>query len=285
MPGLRAFFCIGLAVVLILLDQKAVFFQKVQADLSLVVLPIQYLVNTPIKTIHWISMNITTQRQLVVDNARLRAHEWLLESKLQRLLALKRENDQLWELLKSTSRMDDFQVLVAQLLAVDLDPNLQQIVIDRGAQSHIYLGQPVLDAHGVVGQVIDVGPLTSKVMLISDPKSAVPVQNYRNGIRAIAVGTGSSGKLMLINVPNNISDIQKGDLFMSSGLGLRYPVGCPVGVVSELKLNPAKRFNTVILQPSAYLGQSQQVLIVFPHRVSLINAVREELASFSVKPE
>lgn len=284
MPGLRALICIGLAIILIFLDQKADFFQKVRADLSLVVLPIQYLVNAPIKTIHWIATNVTTQRQLMVDNTYLRAHEWILESKLQKLLALERENAQLWELLKSASRMDDFRVLVAQLLAVDLDPNLQQIVIDKGAQSHIYRGQPVLDAYGIVGQVIDVGPLTSKVMLISDTKSAVPVQNYRNGIRAIAVGIGSSGKLMLINVPDT-RDIQKGDLFMSSGLGLRYPVGYPVGVVSELRLNPIKHFTTVILQSSAHLGQSQQVLMVCPLRASLTHAVREELASSAVKPE
>lgn len=250
MPGLRTLICMGLSIVLILLDQKAGFFQKVRADLSLVVLPIQYLVNAPIKTIQWIATNITTQQQLMVDNARLRAHEWLLESKLQKLLVLERENAQLRELLKSTSRMDGLRLLVAQLLAVNLDPNLQQVVVDKGTQSHIYVGQPVLDAYGIIGQVVDVSPLTSNVMLISDPKSAVPVQDYRNGIRAIAVGLGSSGKLMLINVLDT-SDIQKGDLFMSSGLGLRYPVGYPVGVVSELTHNPAKRFATIVLRPSA----------------------------------
>lgn len=284
MPGLRTLICMGLSIVLILLDQKAAFFQKVRADLSLVVLPIQYLVNAPIKTIHWIATNITTQQQLMADNARLRAHEWLLQSKLQKLLALERENAQLRELLKSTSRMDGLRLLVAQLLAVDLDPNLQQVVVDKGTQSHIYVGQPVLDAYGIIGQVVDVSPLTSNVMLISNPKSAVPVQDYRNGIRAIAVGLGSSGKLMLINVLDT-SDIQKGDLFMSSGLGLRYPVGYPVGVVSELTHNPAKRFATIVLQPSAHLDQSQQVLMVWPDRASLKNAVREELASSSVRPK
>ena len=284
MLGLRAIFCMGLAIVLIFLNQNAAFFHKFRADLSLIVLPIQYLVNAPIKTIHWVATNITTQQQLVADNVRLRAHEWLLESKLQKLLALERENAQLWKLLKSTSRMDGLRVLVAQLLAVDLDPNLQQVVVDKGAKLHIYLGQPVLDAYGIVGQVIDVSPLTSKVMLISDPKSAVPVQDYRNGIRAIAVGIGSSRKLMLINVPDT-SDIQKGDLFISSGLGLCYPVGYPVGVVSELTHNSAKRFATIILQPSAHLDQSQQVLMVCPHRTSLTNAAREELASSSVRPE
>ena len=260
------------------MTQKLHFFQKTRADLALVVLPIQYLVNAPIKAIHWIVTNVTTQQQLVADSARLRAHELLLESKLQKLLALEHENAQLRKLLKSTSHVGNARVIIAQLLAVNLDPNLQQIIIDKGARHHIYVGQPVLDAYGVVGQVIHVGPLTSKVMLISDPKSAVPVQNYRNGIRAIAVGMGSSEKLVLINVPDT-SNIQKGDLFVSSGLGLRYPIGYPVGIVSEVRHNFSKRFTTIILQRSAHLDQSQQVLIAWPNKASLVKAVREELKS------
>lgn len=284
MSGLRALIYISLSIVLILLDQKTFFFHKIRANLSLVVFPIQYLVNAPIKTIHWIATNITTQQQLMADNARLRAHEWLLESKLQKLLALERENAQLRELLKSTSRIHGLGLLVAQLLAVNLDPNLQQVVVDKGTQSHIYVGQPVLDAYGIIGQVVDVSLLTSNVMLISDPKNAVPVQDYRNGTRAIAVGLGSSDKLMLINVPDT-SDIKKGDLFISSGLGLRYPAGYPVGVVSELIHNPVKRFARIILQPSAHLDQSQQVLMVWPDKTSLNNTIRKNLLSSSVRPK
>ncbi|AML48636.1 rod shape-determining protein MreC [Coxiella burnetii] len=276
MPGLRTLIYMGLAIALIVLDQKALFFQKIRADLALVVLPLQYLVSVPIKTIHWIAINVTTQQELVADNARLRAHELLLESKLQKLLALERENAQLWTLLKSTAHVGGARVAVAQLLAVNLDPNLQQIIVDKGMRNHIYVGQPVLDAYGVVGQVIQAGLLTSKVMLISDPKSAVPVQDYRNGIRALALGMGSSGKLLLINVPDT-SDIQKGDLFVSSGLGLRYPVGYPVGVVTELERDPTKRFATITLQPSAHLDQSQQVLMTWPNKASLAQDVHQEL--------
>lgn len=278
MPGLRTLLYMGLAVTLIVLDRESTFFQKTRADLALVVLPIQYLVDAPIKTIHWIATHVIAQQQLVADNARLRANELLLESKLQELLALERENTQLRELLQSTSYIGDARVIVAQLLAVNLDPNLQQIIVDKGAHYHIYVGQPVLDAYGVVGQVVQVGPLTSKVMLISNSKSAVPVQDYRNGTRAIAIGMGSSGKLMLINVPDT-GDIQKGDLFVSSGLGLRYPIGYPVGVVSEIRLNFSKRFTTIILKRSAHLDQSRQVLMAWPNKASLAEAVRKELQS------
>ncbi|QTS83660.1 rod shape-determining protein MreC [Coxiella endosymbiont of Amblyomma nuttalli] len=279
MPGLRTLIYVGLAITLLVLDQKAAFFQKTRAYLAFIVLPMQYLVNAPIKTLHWIATSITTQEQLIDDNTRLRAHELLLESKLQKLLALERENSQLRELLKSTSYVNNTRITIAQLLAVNLDPNLQQIIVDKGMRYHIYIGQPVLDAYGIVGQVVHVGPLASKIMLISDPKSAVPVQDYRNGIRAIAVGMGNSEKLVLINIPDT-SDIQKGDLFVSSGLGLHYPIGYPVGIVSEIGHSSSKRFATIILQRSAHLEQLQQVLMAWPSkRASLAKAVQEELES------
>lgn len=260
-----------------LLDQRAVFFKKLRADLSLVVLPIQYLVNAPIKTVRWVVIGVSSQQQLLADNARLRAHEFLLESRLQKLLALERENAQLRQLLKSTSHVGG-QVIVAQLLAVDLDPNLQQILLDKGSRDHVYEGQPVLDPYGVMGQVVRLGPLTSKIMLITDPKSAVPVQDYRNGVRAIAMGLGSSGRLSLINVPNT-SQIKTGDLFVSSGLGLRYPVGYPVGKVTFLAHTSGKRFATILLQPSARLDRAQQVLMVWPSTAPLKQVVQKQLST------
>lgn|SRR3990167_5107260 len=264
-----------LSAALMMLTQKTFFFQKLRSDLSLAVIPIQYLVNAPIKTIHWVIDSITTQQELLTDNARLRAHELLLESKLQKMLTLERENAQLHELLKSTSRVSG-PVVVAELLAVNLDPSVQQVIVDKGRHDRVYLNQPVLDAYGVMGQVIDVGPLTSKVMLITDTKSAVPVQDYRNGLRAIAVGLGSSDHLALINVPDS-SDIQLGDWFVSSGLGLYFPVGYPVGVVSTLAHTPGHRFATILLRPAAHLDQTQQVLLAWPSQADLMKTVQEQL--------
>ncbi len=256
-------------------DHQSKRFHQFRETLSVVSMPIQYLVSTPIKTAHWLGTSITNQRNLIEDNARLRAHELLLESKLQKLLALERENAQLRELLKSTTEVAG-KVRVAQLLAVDLDPSLQQVVLDKGKHDHVYVGQPVIDAYGVLGQVIDVGLFTSKILLITDTKSAVPVQDYRNGVRAIAIGLGSSGKLALINVPYT-NDIKVGDLFVASGLGLRFPVGYPVGVVSSINLVPGRRFATIKLLPSAHLDQTQQVLLAWPSKASLLKAVHAQL--------
>ncbi|GAH18060.1 unnamed protein product, partial [marine sediment metagenome] len=124
------FFCILLSVTLLILDQRPFAgYQKIREDVSVVVLPIQYMVNAPIKVVRWLSNSVSTQRQLLGENAQLRAHELLLESKLEKLLALEKENAQLRELLKSSSHVGG-KVIVAELLAVALDPNLQTVIVN-----------------------------------------------------------------------------------------------------------------------------------------------------------
>ena len=196
---------------------------------------------------------------------------------MQKLLALERENAQLRQLLQSTSQISG-RVAVARLLAVALDPNLQQVVLNKGSNDQVYENQPVLDASGVMGQVIGVGALTSKVLLITDKQSAVPVEDYRNGIRAVAVGMGVSGQLALINIPDQ-SDIQAGDLFVTSGLGLCYPIGYPVGTVSRIEHANNAPTEKIILTPTAHLNQTEQVLLAWPNKTKLSQAVQKELQS------
>lgn len=257
------------------LDHRFIYFQNWHAKLSVVAVPVQVIVDEPIKLIHWLTSNLKLQRQLSNDNARLQAQQLLMESKLQKLLALERENEQLRQLLQSTPQATG-KVIVAQLLAVALNPATQQVVIDRGTSDHLYIGQPVLDAYGVMGQIVSVGPLTSRVLLVTDIQSSVPVQNYRTGARAIAIGSGSSGQLRLINVPDN-SDIQEGDLYVASGMGLRFPVGYPVGVVAKSTLEAGDRFATIFLIPAAHIDKSEQVLLAWPEKAAYDQAVQQQL--------
>lgn len=243
--------------------------------MSVAAAPVQRLVDEPIQFLHWVTSSLQLQRQLLAENARLQAQQVLLESKLQKLLTLERENAQLRQLLQSTPQATG-KTIVARLLAVALNPATQQVVIDRGSNDHLYLGQPVLDAYGVMGQVVSIGPLTSRVLLVTDIKSFVPVQNYRTGARAIAVGSGSSGQLRLINLPDN-SDIQEGDLYVASGMGLRFPVGYPVGVVAKSALEAGERFATIALIPAAHLDKSEQVLLAWPEQAAYDQAVQEQL--------
>lgn len=267
-PGLRAFVFFVFSVALIILNQHVVSFRLFCTHLSTTVAyPFQTMVDAPIRFANWINAGVTRQNHLVQENETLRVREILLESRLQKLLALEKENADLRKLLQSTSKVSG-RVTVARLLAVALDPNLQQVVLNKGAKDSVYQGQPVLDGFGVMGQVIGVGSLTSKVLLITDKQSAVPVEDYRNGTRAVAAGTGVSGKLALINIPET-SDIQEGDLFVTSGLGLCYPVGYPVGMVSAIKRVGNSTVEKIWLTPTAHLNQSEQVLLAWPSKTKI----------------
>ncbi len=264
-----------IAVAIMFFDYRSPYVKTLHSKLSVLAFPIQVIVDEPIKWIHWATTTLKLQRQLLEDNAKLHAQQLVMESKLQKLLTLEKENAQLRQLLQSTS-LANGKVISARLLAVALNPATQQVIIDRGSGDELYLGQPVLDAYGVLGQVISIGPLTSRVLLITDIKSSVPVQNYRTGVRAIAIGSGSTSQLRLINIPDN-SDIQEGDLYVASGMGLRFPVGYPVGVVAKSTLEAGERFATIALIPTAHIDKSEQVLLAWPEQAAYDEAVQQQL--------
>lgn len=239
----------------------------------MIVWPLRMLVNQPIQWGYNLSRSFQVQEKLLEKNAALHADNLLLQSQVQRLLTLQQENKQLRHLLQSTETLSS-KVEVASILAVSLSPSLQQVVLGSGQRQGIYEGQPVLDAYGVMGQVVDAGFLTSKVLLLTDPRSAVPVQDYRNHWRAIAVGTGDMDRLRLINLPLH-ADLQVGDLFVTSGYGLKYPVGYPVGVVTQIVRSADQRFLEATLLPSAHLDRTQRVLLVWPSQHRLQQHVRE----------
>jgi len=190
----------------------------------------------------------------------------VLSSKIQKFEILEAENERLRAMLQSSERLDE-RVLIAELLAVDLQPFRHQIVINKGKREGVYDGQPIVDANGVMGQIVHVGPFSSTVLLLTDPTHAIPVQVNRNGLRSVAVGTGQSHILHLEHLSNNV-DIKEGDLVVSSGLGSRFPPGYPVGVVQDISRVPGDPFAKVTIIPSAQLEKSREVLLVWPEKSS-----------------
>lgn len=244
-------------------DHRQGHLESLRSTLSVLVYPVQYIVNAPIKLMHWAGESLVTRENLVEENDRLRKEQLLLSSKLQKFEVLESENERLRSLLESSFKLTD-RVIIAELLAVDLQPFRHTVVINKGKREGAYDGQPIVDANGIMGQIMHVGPFSSTVLLITDPTHAIPVQINRNGLRAIAVGTGQTHSLQLEYLPNN-ADIREGDLIVSSGLGSRFPSGYPVGKVTEIKLDPAEPFATVMVAPSARLEQSREVLLVWPN--------------------
>lgn len=252
-----------MSLLLMTADHRFHHLNMIRSTLSVVVYPLRYMVNLPTEFGDWASDTWTTRTTLEEENRSLRIHNLLLKAQNQKMAALEAENQRLRELLRSSKRIGE-HVIIAELLAVDTDPFTRTIVLDKGSREHVYIGQPLLGADGVMGQIISVGPFTSTAMLITDPSHAIPVLVNRNGLRAIAVGTGASGQLALQHLPNN-ANIRPGDLLVTSGLGGIFPPGYPVAHVVSVDTNPSQPFAHVVASPTAHLQRSREVLLVWNH--------------------
>lgn len=250
------------SIFLMISDYHYQYLGTLRSSFSLVVSPLQYAVDYPVRVVGWVQSLVSSKKSLIDENIRLRYKQAMLEAELQKLLVIQRENSQLKELLLTSSKAD-MRTMAAQILAVDTSAARQIVVLNKGKRDGVYVGQPILDAKGVMGQVVDLGPMTSTVLLISDAKSAVPVRNNRTGERAILTGMNSLDTLSLINMPKT-SSIHPGDVLVTSGLDRHYPEGYPVGYVEEVNSLPGEDFVKVLVRPVALLNRNRLVLLVWP---------------------
>ncbi len=244
------------------LDHRQHHLAGIRAGISALVYPLQYLVDLPFATAGWLSTSFATRTTLLEENKMLRDAQLELNFKLQKFKALESENKRLRELLQSSSRKWE-RVLIAELLQVDFDPFRHLVLLNKGENDGVFAGHPLVDAHGVIGQVVDTAPFSSSAILITDPSHSVPVQVNRNGLRTLAVGTGEDGILDIPHLPNN-ADIEVGDLLVTSGLGLRFPPGYPVATVSRIDKDPSQPYASVSATPLAHLKRTREVLLVWP---------------------
>jgi rod shape-determining protein MreC len=259
--GARFLLLSAVCLSLMILDRREQHLDRVRQGLSVLVYPVRVLVDAPISGWANLRTNFASRKALVAENEDLKRDRLNSEFRLQRLAALEMENARLRQLLDSQARVGT-RALIAEILAVDLDPYRQRFDLNRGLVDGVYVGQAVIDAQGIVGQVVRVGPLTAEAVLITDADHAVPVSVNRNGLRTIAVGTGDSGRLLLPYLPNN-AKIEEGDLLVSSGLGGVFPAGYPVGRVTEVRVRPDKNFAEIIAEPAAALDRDREVLLVW----------------------
>jgi len=252
-----------LCLLLIFAGQRYHWLELFESRVSVIAAPFYWVANAPARLLRWGSDSAQSRAQLIEENAQMRVETLLLRGKAQRLASLEAENVRLRELLNSSALLDD-SVLVAELISVSPNPLQHQIVINKGASEGLYIGQPIIDAQGLMGQIIEVGPLHSRALLITDASHALPVQINRNGVRSIAEGTGLLHELVLRHVAAS-TDIRVGDILVSSGLGQRFPAGYPVAVVTEVTNDPGQPFAIVKASPSAALNRSRHVLLVFSH--------------------
>lgn len=251
----------ALALALIVADSHFKALSWVRSTLSVLVYPVQYLAAAPSRLVQGMDGRLATEADLRERNAVLERENLELRGQLQTFLALQADNRRLRDLLGSSFKLND-RVLAAELLAVDLDPFRHQVMINKGSAAGVYVGQPVLDANAVMGQVLNVGPLTATVLLITDPSHSLPVQVNRNGLRTIATGSGIINQLNLNQLPKN-ADVREGDLLVTSGLGGVFPSGYPVARIVKLADDANSQFATVVAEPTARLDRVHQVLLVW----------------------
>lgn len=247
--------------------------QPLRSSLVTLVSPLQLIAESPYLLGDSVGEMVAGHDSLVEENARLQRRILELSQISQQFLALRQENARLRELLGSRSRLPT-EVLIAELLGVVPGVGTHQVIIDKGTEAGVTIGQPVIDAQGLFGQVVETGRFTSRVLQITDVSHALPVQINRNGIRSVAGGTGRRGALELENVPIT-ADIREGDLVETSGLAGRFPVGYPVGYVSSVVINDTSAYASVTVRPSALLDRSRHVLLLFAQSAPGLGATPE----------
>ncbi|MBS4641117.1 MULTISPECIES: rod shape-determining protein MreC [Aeromonas] len=258
---LRLFLAVIISVAAIVADSRFGVFTHVRVYLSSLVSPLQYIANAPGTLLDTMSTQVQTRSSLIEQTKQQEQQLLTLRSRLLKLDQLEHENQRLRELLGSPVHKES-RKMVAELLSVDSDPFSHQVLINKGALDGVYNGQPVINDQGVVGQVLHVGSTTSRVLLITDSSHGIPVRVLRNDLRAIASGSGELDKLELRNLPRN-TDVQVGDLLVTSGLGGRFPEGYPVATVTRSDYVEGKPFAQIEAKPLVALDRLRYLLLLW----------------------
>ncbi|TAA45322.1 rod shape-determining protein MreC [Pseudoxanthomonas winnipegensis] len=258
--SLRLLAYLALGVALVILDHRGGWLAQAKQQLGLAAQPLWWVAGLPGKLGARLQDDAATLGQLTEENRRLRDELLISNARLTRLSAAVADNAQLRALLGAAGNRG-LDVQLAAVLNIDLDPTRQRLVIDAGSRDGVHAGQPVIDAGGLLGQIVQVMPTYSTVLLLTDPDHAVPVMVQRSGVRLLASGNGRSDQLQLVNVPLN-ADIKDGDVVVTSGLGGRFPPGFPVGTVADLHADDSRTFLVGELRPAAHLDRGRNVLLL-----------------------
>ncbi|MBD3654541.1 MAG: rod shape-determining protein MreC [Kangiella sp.] len=250
-----------LACVLMVLDYRYGYLNNARKVAATFLSPLYFLANLPNELAAWADNNIVSRNDLIDENRQLKDEVLILKAQNQRLIGLESENARLRSLLGS-SRSFRGKRLIAEVLNIDSQRFSNELLLNKGSSDGVFLGQPVVDSEGVMGQVVEVSLTTSRMILLNDQKHAIPVRNDRNGLRAIAQGDGQM--LHLRHLPNT-TDIREGDLLLSSGLGEKFPDGYPVAKVISVIKQTAQPYAQIIAEPTANINTANHVLLLWPY--------------------
>ncbi len=248
----RIIVLIALSVSMMLIDHRTQQLERLRNILQTVVYPIMFVSSIPREVIYGVTGSMERSENLQTNNESLRQENLLLRSRLKKLHSLEADNRRLKRLLGQSDQIAE-RVLLAELVEVSLEPYTQQISLNKGSRDDVYVGQPVINGDGVIGQVVHTSQFQSTVTLLTDPSSAVPVMVMRNGLRGVLFGTGVRNRLTMPYLTAD-ADIRVGDLLITSGMGGRFPTGYPVATVTDVEQEPSDEL----------LDHGREVLLIWP---------------------
>jgi rod shape-determining protein MreC len=259
-PLARLLIFAALSLAFLLADARFNYLVALRQVAAVIVYPFQRLATAPASIAQRVGEFFVTQGALRDENAQLSRQNFENTALLQQLEALRAENAQLRELHGARAR-PDIEFIAAEVLYAARDPFTRKVVVDRGSRDEVRAGQPVVDNRGVLGQVTRIYPWLAEVTLITDKGQFVPVQNVRNGLRAVLAGTGNDGALELRFIPLN-ADFQNGDQLVTSGIDGIYPAGLPVARITHVERNVALLFARITCAPLGGVANHAHVLVV-----------------------
>ncbi|HET6588379.1 MAG TPA: rod shape-determining protein MreC [Oleiagrimonas sp.] len=257
---LRLIVYLALACVLMVVDYRGHWLAHVRYAAAVVIEPVYKLAGLPSELIDSAQVAFASRKKLTVENRNLRQDLLLANARLNRMSAVAKQNHKLKQLLETRHSLD-MKVQLARLIDVDLGAWRHRIMLNVGARQGVTSGQVVIDANGIMGQVVEVLPDTCVAILVTDPDSAVPVVVERSGQRTVAYGSRAGDQLLLPNIPVS-ADVRVGDQLLTSGLGGRYPPGFPVGRVVSVQPDASGMFLKAVARPAAHLTRSSNVLLL-----------------------
>ena len=281
-PLARLLIFAALSLTLLVADARFNYLNPLRQLAAVIIYPLQRIASAPASIARRIGDFFVTHSSMRGENARLAEENFSNAAALQQLKALQAENAQLRALIAARERLE-LKVIGAEVLYAARDPFSRKIIVDKGLQNDITPGRAVVDDRGVVGQVTRVYPWLSEVTLITDKGQFVPVQNLRNGLRAVLAGTGNDGVLELRFIPLN-ADFQNGDRLVTSGIDGVYPPGLPVAQVSQVERNAAQLFARITCTPLAGVASHTKVLIVAGQREAPPRPAEEQKPARPKKP-
>lgn len=252
-----------LSVFLMFADRRFDALQSLRYALAYTATPVYWFADLPARTSNLFDDVFMSHSELLDENAQLRNELLLAQRELQMLESLASENSRLRALDEAT-RIVEGEVVAAEIINQSPDRQSKRVLINRGSLQGVFVGQAMLAADGLMGQVVEVMPHASWVLLVSDPLHVTPVEVNRNGERALARGVRGAGDELELEFVTQTQDVREGDLLISSGMGQVFPKNYPVADVTSVANDPGQDFAVVRARPRAKINSTRHVMLLIP---------------------